>query len=146
MEISFSLPTDSDGFLSQECPTCKRRFKVVLGDGSDQPIAYCPYCPHHGAGCWWTREQADYWTSVAVETAMMPRLNQMAKKFNSSTGSGLLTVRMGVKQSPKSPQPIEHDSEMPMYVFECCGEKIKHDGNGDTLNCIICGSAHQVAE
>lgn len=40
--VSVALPTDSDGFVSQECHACSKRFKAVFGEGSDRPIAIVP--------------------------------------------------------------------------------------------------------
>lgn len=58
MEVSF--PTDSDGYLSQECPSCEQIFKVVFGEGSEEPISFCPYCGHSGRDCWYTKPQVEY--------------------------------------------------------------------------------------
>jgi hypothetical protein len=60
VQLSISLPLDSDDFLRRECPTCEREFKWLpqqedAGDGEDASAAtardaeapqhyYCPYC------------------------------------------------------------------------------------------------------
>ena len=69
IRVRVSLNTDDDGFLSQRCPSCERRFKVKFGEGSDRPISFCPYCGHNEEGCWWTQEQADYLAAQAGNQA-----------------------------------------------------------------------------
>jgi hypothetical protein len=138
--VSVSLPTDEDGFLSQECPTCRRRFKARFGEGSSQPISFCPYCGHHGTGCWWTEAQAEYLTAVASEKVIAPKLQEMARQFNQQSGGGLLRVRMDVKGTSVPPQPHESNDSMPLATFPCCRERIKHDGMSPELRCVICGA------
>lgn len=70
--VAVSLPTDGDGFVSQECPACCKRFKVVFGEGSQRPIGHCPYCGHAGEGCWWTQDQADFLAAVAGQKIAGP--------------------------------------------------------------------------
>jgi hypothetical protein len=109
--MQVSLATDNDGFLSQECPTCMRRFKVLLGQGSDQPIRHCPYCGHEGEGCWWTTEQADYLAAVASEELIGPELKKMARDFNRTSNQGLFKLRMDVKTGAGSLHiPLHHKS------------------------------------
>jgi hypothetical protein len=63
LEVNF--PTDLDGFLSQECPSCNQPFKVLFGQGSSEPISFCPYCGFEGQDCWWTQEQVDHAAAAA---------------------------------------------------------------------------------
>jgi hypothetical protein len=117
-----------------------RRFKVLLGQGSDQPIRHCPYCGHEGEGCWWTTEQADYLAAVASEELIGPELKKMARDFNRTSNQGLFKLRMDVKTGPVPQRPSETEAEMPILEFTCCNERIKHDGKSQSLNCIICGA------
>ncbi len=137
--MQVSLATDQDGFLSQECPDCERRFKVLLGQGSDQPIRHCPYCGHEGENCWWTPEQAEYLGAVASESLLGPELKKMARDFNRQAGRGLISMKMDVKTGPVPVAPTEAQDDMPIVDFPCCNEQIKHDGRSSSLRCIICG-------
>lgn len=137
--VSVSLQTDDDGFLSQECPSCKRRFKAKFSEGSDQPISFCPYCGHNDTGCWWTPEQAEYLSAIAAEEIVGPELKKMAREFNRKSSGGLISMNMKVSHSPTPRAPVEPDVNWPMVSFECCGERIKHDGQNSELRCIICG-------
>src|SRR5688572_14873062 len=60
MEKTVRLPTDKDGFVTQECPSCERQFKIKFGSGAPGPLAHCPYCAYQGRDCWWTTEQARF--------------------------------------------------------------------------------------
>jgi|SRR6516162_250117 ribosomal protein S27E len=64
MKVECSLRADADGFISQHCPHCDKRFKAVFGNGSDKPLSYCPYCGSKGEN-WWTPEQMQYLDLVA---------------------------------------------------------------------------------
>ncbi len=124
MEISF--PTDSDGFLSQECPSCEQQFKVCFGEGSDEQISCCPYCGHKGQQCWYTKEQVEHLSAVAKSVAL--------SKLQQSLG-GKVTGRIS---APQTPPPIDPDSDLPILNFPCCNETIKALQHSK-LFCIICG-------
>ena len=138
-QIEVSLATDNDGFLSQECPACERRFKIVPGEGSDKPVSFCPYCRHNGHDCWWTPQQAEYISGVVGEQVVVPELDQMARDFNRGSGRGF--IRMSVKVTrPRVPsRPDEPNDVWPVTKFECCNERIKHDGQATGVACVICG-------
>ena len=78
MEVSF--PTDADGFLSQECPSCELRFKVMFGEGSAEPISYCPYCGYNGQNCWHTQAQVDYMQAIAANVSLGPELKKKLER------------------------------------------------------------------
>ena len=78
--ISVPFSTDEDGYISQECPKCEKRFKVKYGEGSDKPISFCPYCKHEGQNCWWTKEQVDYFGAVVMKESVEPEFKKMAKE------------------------------------------------------------------
>ena len=145
LSTTVTLATDSDGFVSQECPVCARRFKVVFGEGSEQPISHCPYCGHSGQNCWWTQDQADYLTGVAGEEFVDPLLDDFARRINrSNRPGGLVRFSAKVTHGPRPSQPTESDAPMPILTFRCCGERVKHDGSAATLHCVICGASTNV--
>jgi len=146
-KVTVRLLTDDDGFVSQECPACERRFKARLGEGSDRPIAFCPYCGHNGEGCWWTKEQAEYLAAAVGGKVLGPELEEMARDFNrSSPKDDFLSVSMEVKRSPVPDPPEEPTDDWPTSTFDCCGETIKHDGQGESLHCIICGQENPISK
>ena len=139
--VSVSFPTDEDGFLSQECPSCQRRFMVKFGEGSDQPISYCPYCGHHGHDCWLTQEQDEYASSVIAAEVMAPHLRELerqAKSISGSTGGFLtMSVQSDVPRQSSDP-PQEPLSELRTKRFRCCREQVKVEKER-FHHCIICG-------
>lgn len=138
-QIEVSLATDNDGFISQECPACERRFKIVPGEGSDKPVSFCPYCLHNGHNCWWTPEQAEYISSVVGAQVVGPELDRMASDFNRGSGRGFIRMSMKVTK-PRVPQrPDEPHDAWPVMTFDCCNERIKHNGAEVRVACVICG-------
>ena len=138
--MTISLETDTDGFISQECPSCLKLFKVKFGEGSSQPVGHCPYCGHEGRSCWWTREQADYIGGVASKEIVGPMLNDMARKINGGhRASGMIRMTARVGHASQPVRPNEPDTPMATMTFACCKERIKHDGQSAKLHCIICG-------
>lgn len=151
MNVEISFNTDDDGFLSQECPACEGRFKIIMGEGSPEPISFCPYCAHEGQECWWTPEQVTYIEAAqekAVNELMTSEMNKMAKKFNRSTGSsGLINLKMSVKSDGprRTPSPpAEPNLDLSIIEFSCCNERIKHNSSENRLFCVICGTEHQL--
>lgn len=135
MEISF--PTDTDGFLTQECPSCQQYFKVVFGEGSTEPISHCPYCGFEGHDCWWTQAQADYISTVAESVILGPELNKLERSLKNLSSNFL---KIDVKSStPKvAPPPMDVDGDFKVFRFSCCSGTIKVEQR-ETLFCVICG-------
>lgn len=125
-----TLPLDKDGFLSQECPACERRFKVKPTHGTGRTIAYCPYCSHHGKDCWWTKEQAAHVSALAAKV-MSEELNKGMKSVAGFTWSA---------GSPIEVPPVPSESQEPssQFDFPCCSEAVKISATA-SATCIICG-------
>jgi len=145
MEISFN--TDSDGFLSQECPACKRRFKVQFTqDASGKSLTFCPYCGHSGEDCWWTQEQADY-VAASLQKEVVPEIKKMARnleRMNRPGGAVQFKANRSLRPGALPPAPKESDDPWPKATFSCCDEVIKHDGSVRQFHCIICGKETSV--
>lgn len=135
MDISF--PTDTDGFLTQECPSCRQQFKVILGEGSEEPVSYCPYCGFEGHDCWWTQSQADYISHVAANVVLGPEIRKLEQSLNNASGS-LLKVSLQSSVPNVPPLPVDLDVDFEVFRFSCCNETIKADRH-EMLFCVICG-------
>lgn len=129
MEISFA--TDSSGFLSQECPSCHQYFKMMPGQGSSEPVSFCPYCGYEGRQCWFTPEQIEHIHSVTISRLAAHSL----KDFG------------GAKSSIPDPaiSPVDIEDEMENKRFPCCDETVKIT-RVDTAFCIICGAQYSMVE
>lgn len=136
MNFQVSFMQDDDGFISQACPSCERRFKATFSGGGSAPLGFCPYCGHAGRDCWWTVEQAEYLSTVAAEQAFRPELERMAKDLNRKSSM----LKMTVSPPGPTPQPpAEADEPWPIFTAPCCSEPIRYDGEHASLRCVICG-------
>lgn len=135
MKVMF--PTDADGFLSQECPSCEQQFKVVFDEGSDKPISFCPYCGYNGQDCWHTQGQIDYIQAIATNVILAPELKKLERQLKGMT-KGVLKVDMKT-DLPKPPSaPMESDDPLSILRFPCCNETIKVVLHHQHF-CVICG-------
>lgn len=141
-QVELSFPTDSDGFFSRECPSCNRYFKIIEGEGSDEPISACPHCGHRGQDCWHTPEQLEYAQAVALSTVVAPEIDRL-KRSLSGSGGGLfkMTVDNNIPRPP--PPPLEVDEPYDIVRFRCCNETVKLH-RLETNFCIICGKAYEM--
>ncbi len=135
MELSF--PTDSDGFFSRECPSCDHQFKVIVGEGSDEPLSYCPHCGHNGHDCWHTPAQIDYAKAVAVSSFVVPEIERFQRSISSSSNS-LFKVSVNHDLPKPPPPPLEVDEPYNLVRFRCCNETVKLH-RAATNFCPICG-------
>ncbi|ACN15017.1 hypothetical protein HRM2_19160 [Desulforapulum autotrophicum HRM2] len=142
MEVS--LPTDTDGFLSQECPSCNQKFKALFGEGSSEPISFCPYCGYHGQNCWYTDEQVKYVQSVAMSDIVNPELKKMSQELEAHS-KGFLKMKLEDELPGKIVHPMEVDDDFDLLYFPCCNETIKASQHEHHF-CIICGAEIDMKE
>jgi hypothetical protein len=139
LEVNF--PTDLDGFLSQECPSCHQQFKVLFGQGSSEPISFCPYCGFEGQDCWWTQEQVDHAAATAFSLVVEPEIKKLQRKLESS--SGLIKLDLEFDSPGNASSPVDVEADFNVYRFPCHDETIKAYRR-DELFCIICGQEKDV--
>jgi hypothetical protein len=135
--MQVSLPTDKDGFLSQECPSCDQRFRVRFGEGSPEPISFCPYCGHKGTDCWYTKQQIAHIQAIAAEQILGPEFKRLGQEIKRAS-SGLLKIDMKTDLPDAGKPPIEADEALNILRFPCCNETVKLTRH-DKYFCIICG-------
>ncbi len=130
-----SLKTDREGFLSQECPSCKHRFKVKPNEGAKGPISHCPYCMFDGRDCWWTPKQAEHLSARAMDLLS----KDLEEPFKRIAGRSKF-IKVEMKRTPRfTPQcPNEPDENWPVIEFPS-GEVIKYDGRFRVLRCPVTG-------
>lgn len=135
MKKSIKFNLDSEGFISRECPSCERQFKIKYGEGADGPLNYCPYCEHEGLDCWWTQAQVEY---LEVEKSLIAHelIDGAFKDFN-KPGSGF-TFKPSSRPASTEPPP-ELDNGWEIVIFDS-GEQLKHDGASSELRCPVTGS------
>lgn len=153
--IPISLPLDKDGFLRRECPNCRRQFKWWHTPADDQgkedvqpPEAYfCPYC-HEQAGpdSWWTKEQCEYATAIAMAEALQPELRRFKRSVESSNRPGsLVSLSVSLPATPR-PEPLTEPDDMVRVDLPCHLEeplKVAEDWTGEVA-CLVCGIHYPV--
>jgi hypothetical protein len=135
--ITGKMKTDSHGFLSKRCPSCRRRFKVQPGKGSPDPISHCPFCIHYGRD-WNTPEQTKFFKALAIG-----HVGGELDKMMRDTFRGSKNVKVtGSFSAPTATPPVERDGDLPAATtFDCCGETIRHNPADVAQYCIICGKS-----
>jgi len=141
--VEINFPTDSNGYLSQECPSCAQRFKVCFGEGSEEPISFCPYCGYKGHDCWYTPDQVQYIQAVATDVVLTPELKKLEREMKKAS-IGFLKIDMKDDFPQVGTPPMEADDAFDVLNFPCCNEKIKVTRN-DRHFCIICGKEMDMA-
>ena len=141
-KMTLSLQTDSDGFITQECPECRRKFKVQYTEPKKgeipKPLSYCPYCGFNGKDCFWTREQAEYIEKMAMSKIVGPMIDKFGRQLEDMS-TGFMKVETSTRYQKHAMPPKETEG-LRKFDFECCKESIKILENWDSnLYCIICG-------
>jgi len=140
-QVMVSFPTDGEGFISQQCPSCRRRFKVRVDDSSDRSVNFCPYCGGRSSEGWLTEEQHAYAMGQVAEQVVNPMLKDFTRELESlNRPGGFLTVTGSYERAAPPPRPVESNDLMPVFTAPCCNEPIKHDGSTEALHCVVCGS------
>jgi hypothetical protein len=150
MNLSVSLPLDSDGFLRRECPSCLRQFKWHHGPANEEaeshpdPEAYtCPLCGQPaGPNSWWTREQLDH-----VQGAAAPATQQLVQDELDQALRGLNSRFVKVKSTsssdvPAGPMPLTEPDDMVIVTSPCHAYepvKVPEDAPGP-FRCLVCGA------
>lgn len=163
--IKAPIQTDSDGFLSRECPFCHKLFKIkpeigeVKSDDEEpaeqnenedtevnaEPVEQCcPYCGQKASGeSWLTQEQKNY-TRVYVENLAAKIFNDFSADLESQF-RGNKYVSFKANSVPQeepwiSPEP----NDMRIFDLPCCKRPIKvEDDYKGTIFCPYCGFPHE---
>lgn len=149
MDISVSLPLDSDGFLRRACPTCADEFKWRQDQPDDQDCAeadpggyYCPLCGHQApAEEWNTADQNTFIESVVYAAAIQATQQSLTDVFRNSSG-----VTFAPGDTPHQPAALVEPDDMVIVDPPCHPEEpVKiPEGMATPLHCLICGSKYAV--
>lgn len=149
MDISVSLPLDSDGFLRRACPACAGEFKWHP-DAPDAPSEaviepggyYCPLCGHQAPSEEWnTAEQDTFIESVVYAAALQATQQSLTDVFRNSSA---VTFTPG--DTPRQPAALVEPDDMMIVDPPCHPEEpVKvPDGATAPLYCLICGSKYAI--
>ena len=138
--MNIPFPLDERGAATRECPACNRRFKIFPGEGSADPIGFCPYCDQQGQQCWWTSAQAQYIEAKVAEIGRTKLENMVQESFKGLNSRSFKVTTRKTQPGPVARPPEEQNDLHEEAYFPCCGERILHDGLNETLFCVICGT------
>lgn len=152
MNLSVSMPIDSQGFLRRECPRCEQQFKWHHGPANEEaegqpppPTYYCPLCGEPAdVDSWWTQEQIEYARGVATPAAMRFIHDELAAAFR---GSKYLKFKAGSGGDiPDVPASLTEPDDMCIVASPCHGYepiKVPEDAQGP-FHCLVCGEPFAV--
>ncbi|OMC05922.1 hypothetical protein A5734_06625 [Mycolicibacterium fortuitum] len=133
--MSVPIPTDADGYLRRECPTCGAQFKWHHGPANDETHTdsaatqyYCPLCGRSAhVDSWWTQEQIEY----AQESAMPSVLQQLEHEI----------AAISITDLPALPPEMVEPNDMQIVASPCHDyEPVKiPDGHNGPVHCLVCG-------
>jgi hypothetical protein len=151
VQLSMSLPLDSDGFLRRECPTCERELKwrptpeveesVPVPDGG----YFCPYCGVQASpNAWLTKAQAALVQQIVQARVVDPILEKFGDDLQriARNSRGAMSVSMRHERT-EEPEPLSEDDDMRRVDFACHpSEPVKVlEGWSGHVRCLICGEA-----
>jgi endogenous inhibitor of DNA gyrase (YacG/DUF329 family) len=151
MDISISLPLDSDGFLRRECPHCEQQFKWHHGPANaeaeahpDPATYHCPLCGDPAEpGSWWTQEQSDYTEGTAMPTVVRGLQDELPDAFH---GNKHIQFKPDHGDVPDVPSALTEPDDMRIVASPCHAYepvKVPHDFSGAIYR-LICGDAFAV--
>lgn len=143
MEIPFSIPTDSEGYYSLECPVCKDTFKLSANDYDMEETLelFCPYCGLvHDKNSFLPQKVIDHAMDLA-HNHLNDLINGSFKKSKRSVrnSSVKMTFNPLKKEEPRTIR--ENDNELEELHLICCDKHIKVNStfDFDTIYCPYCG-------
>lgn len=143
MSYSFSISTDSHGFIRRECPSCHREFKWHVGplanrpaNAYDPPSYFCPLCgtPASHDESWFTAQQRDYAQQMSVIVAQNELKNSLGKQFQ------FKPTPVDIPPTPQEADDMEM-VESPCHPWEPI--KIPPDWT-EVLHCLVCGAEYAI--
>jgi hypothetical protein len=116
---------------------------VRFGEGSEEPISFCPYCGHEGHDCWYTKDQVKYIQTATADVVLGPELKKLEREMKKASG-GLFKIEFKNDLPQVGVPPMEADDTFDVIRFPCCNEIIKVT-RYDRHFCIICGKEVEMA-
>jgi sarcosine oxidase delta subunit len=141
-----SIPTDSDGFLSFECPFCEERFKLAANEVQEDDVfvLHCPICGLND-------DAQSFLSSGVIEAAQTAAMNLAYDAINEamkgwerrSRSSDLIRFKAGSPLKHEPEKVLIEDEAFELHEFACCDRSAKVQPIDEVAGvyCPYCGTA-----
>ena len=143
--IPISIPADGNRLTGRECPEpdCEGYFKIELGTGlqGDGLSCHCPYCGHAaGHDQFWTKEQIEYATSVAMRRITDAVQKDLKKLEFDHKPEGAFGIGFSMKLKAGPLPPIHYYRERQLETEVICSNcTLRYSVYGVFAFCPDCG-------
>ncbi|MDX2007921.1 MAG: hypothetical protein SFU83_21990 [Meiothermus sp.] len=122
------LHSDSDGFVSFNCPYCSLRFKLSAVEAQEDTILFfwCPSCGlrHHTVR--FLSDEAKQAAQILAENLARQLINNMMKDIGKSFGkSKYVKVEGGKPLRMENEKVILEDHNLELVETKCCGKHMR---------------------
>ena len=145
--ITLPVPSDSEGFVSFDCPLCGFRFKLNAQEVQEAPESqlYCPYCGIPSDQVSFISQDVIEAGVRRLEDLVRQRINAYANRLaRSSRGSRAIEFKPGRPLPPVPEKPLVEDESLVAIEFPCCSKHVKTFQSKETapVYCPYCGVNH----
>lgn len=143
--FQISIPCDTDGFLTLECPFCNERFKLDASRVQQEDVErlFCPKCglfdaPNH----FWPTEVIEQAQILAANYAREMLNNFMGDLERSTRGNQIVAFKAGKKLEMADEKVLmETDDDFETVALPCCECQVKVKAIDKSLGvfCPYCG-------
>jgi uncharacterized C2H2 Zn-finger protein len=141
---TISIPSDSDGFITLECPYCGGRFKLTVGFLEERSIIdlFCPHCGlKHEPVNFLMREDVREQTEILMHNLVADMLGQFSQNLERNLNSKHMSFTADKQIVPKANKNLWEREEKELLTLKCCDLQIKIDrvNHQDFIYCPECG-------
>ena len=148
--IEFSVPCDSDGYVTLECPFCQEEFKLLANEvqNEEQPFneLFCPYCGLTDSSSNFNSTKVMEHAQALFQNHVMEQLDSafkgMVKGINKTKGKGLsMKATYTPSKKVEVPEIREHDTAEEIFQCKACErhEKVIYAAGASKVFCAYCG-------
>lgn len=140
--FTISIPSDDDGYVLFQCPTCGTYFKVTPSDAKDDGVLeiFCPCCGLVGEN--YITEDVFELAMIISKNKAMDMIHKELKKIERQFSKGFVTLKVGKPPKQEPEDPIHSSIEaLEITCFPCCqhNAKIKPILKMTGCYCPFCG-------
>lgn len=142
MEERISIPTDTEGYYSLECPFCKETFKALGGDidAEETLELFCPSCGLTEHSNKFIPEEVITYAMTVAENYLKQQINKTFKKSSRKAKGNNFSLEFK-KLKEEQPIILKENENQESIELHCCNKiiKIHPDQSIDNIYCPYCG-------